>query len=78
MLTFSSFRPLIRANFLPRSTLRTICVTPITYTKQLPPRLVINENDIEEAFLKGSGPGGQKIVKTALLANQGIDQLTVC
>ncbi|MCJ1268985.1 hypothetical protein MMC22_008873 [Lobaria immixta] len=31
----------------------------------MPPRLVINEADIEEAFLKGSGPGGQKINKTA-------------
>lgn len=29
---------------------------------RMPPRLVINEADIEEAFLKGSGPGGQKIV----------------
>lgn len=30
---------------------------------QLPPRLVIREQDIEEQFLKGSGPGGQKIVR---------------
>lgn len=28
----------------------------------MPPRLVLKEEDIEEAFLKGSGPGGQKIV----------------
>lgn len=37
---------------------------------RMPPRLVIDEADIEEAFLKGSGPGGQKIVgifKTRLL-----------
>ncbi|KAL2039174.1 hypothetical protein N7G274_008223 [Stereocaulon virgatum] len=34
-------------------------------TAQLPPRLVIREEDIEEAFLKGSGPGGQKINKTS-------------
>ncbi|KAL8811220.1 MAG: hypothetical protein Q9223_001063 [Gallowayella weberi] len=32
---------------------------------QLPPRIVINEDDIEESFLKGSGPGGQKINKTS-------------
>ncbi|KAL9137388.1 MAG: hypothetical protein Q9175_001403 [Cornicularia normoerica] len=32
---------------------------------QMPPRLVLKEEDIEEAFLKGSGPGGQKINKTA-------------
>lgn len=29
---------------------------------QMPPRLVLNEEDLEEAYLKGSGPGGQKIV----------------
>ena len=28
----------------------------------LPPRMVINEEDLEEKYLKGSGPGGQKIV----------------
>jgi hypothetical protein len=32
-------------------------------TAQFPPRMVIKEDDIEEAFLKGSGPGGQKIVR---------------
>lgn len=31
----------------------------------MPPRLVLKEEDIEEAFLKGSGPGGQKINKTS-------------
>lgn len=30
--------------------------------KPLPPRPTINENDITETFLRGSGPGGQKIV----------------
>lgn len=30
--------------------------------KELPP---LNENDLEETFVKGSGPGGQKINKTA-------------
>ncbi|KAF2810582.1 uncharacterized protein BDZ99DRAFT_347894, partial [Mytilinidion resinicola] len=34
-------------------------------SKPLPPRLVIPENDIIENFLKGSGPGGQKINKTS-------------
>lgn len=29
---------------------------------KMPPRLLLKEEDIEEAFLKGSGPGGQKIV----------------
>ncbi|KAI9822273.1 MAG: hypothetical protein M1832_003096 [Thelocarpon impressellum] len=32
---------------------------------QFPPRLVIPESDILETFLKGSGPGGQKINKTS-------------
>ncbi|KAL6719614.1 hypothetical protein ACLMJK_001535 [Lecanora helva] len=31
---------------------------------QLPPRPTIKEEDLEEAFLKGSGPGGQKVNKT--------------
>jgi hypothetical protein len=30
--------------------------------KQLPPRPKVNESEITEVFLKGSGPGGQKIV----------------
>lgn len=34
-----------------------------TLAAQLPPRIVIPEDDIEESFLKGSGPGGQKIVR---------------
>ncbi|KAL8771320.1 MAG: hypothetical protein Q9209_003225 [Squamulea sp. 1 TL-2023] len=32
---------------------------------QFAPRIVIPEDDIEESFLKGSGPGGQKINKTS-------------
>ncbi|KAK0512572.1 hypothetical protein JMJ35_004589 [Cladonia borealis] len=37
----------------------------VTAATQLPRRLTVNEKDIEEAFLKGSGPGGQKINKTS-------------
>ena len=41
---------------------------------RMPPRLVINEAEIDEKFLKGSGPGGQKIVRlskqTSSLARQ--------
>ena len=36
----------------------------VTHAKQLPPRPTIKESDIEESFLKGSGPGGQKIVRS--------------
>ena len=32
--------------------------------KSLPPRLVLKEEDIQEAFVHGSGPGGQKIVSS--------------
>ncbi|KAJ8115697.1 hypothetical protein OPT61_g2726 [Boeremia exigua] len=34
-------------------------------SSQLPPRRVIPESEIIENFLKGSGPGGQKINKTS-------------
>ena len=34
--------------------------------KQMPPRPKIPEEDLQEAFLKGSGPGGQKIVSTPI------------
>lgn len=30
--------------------------------KQMPPRPKIDESDVTGAYLKGSGPGGQKIV----------------
>ncbi|KAH0543375.1 hypothetical protein FGG08_002331 [Glutinoglossum americanum] len=33
--------------------------------KQMPPRPAVSEESIEESFLKGSGPGGQKINKTS-------------
>lgn len=36
----------------------------IRISKQLPPRPRVDEADIEEAFVKGSGPGGQKIVRS--------------
>ena len=39
--------------------------TPPALSKQLPPRRVIPESEIIENFLKGSGPGGQKINKTS-------------
>ncbi|KAF2463625.1 uncharacterized protein BDR25DRAFT_307657 [Lindgomyces ingoldianus] len=39
--------------------------TGLSQTKQLPPRRVILDSEVEENFLKGSGPGGQKINKTS-------------
>ncbi|KAJ4316839.1 hypothetical protein N0V94_005252 [Neodidymelliopsis sp. IMI 364377] len=37
----------------------------ILHDKPLPPRRIIPESEIIENFLKGSGPGGQKINKTS-------------
>lgn len=39
--------------------------TPTILSKALPPRPVLLESDLIENFLKGSGPGGQKINKTS-------------
>ncbi|OGE51101.1 hypothetical protein PENARI_c014G11446 [Penicillium arizonense] len=38
--------------------------TPTTPAKNLPPRLKINDADLTISYLKGTGPGGQKINKT--------------
>lgn len=38
---------------------------PALLSKALPPRPVLLESDLIENFLKGSGPGGQKINKTS-------------
>lgn len=47
-------------------TLRAFFSTTISLSqKPLPPRPTILETDITEAFLKGTGPGGQKINKTS-------------
>ncbi|KAI5245857.1 hypothetical protein E4T43_02954 [Aureobasidium subglaciale] len=45
--------------------IRTFTTTPTLPQKPLPPRPTILESDITEAFLKGTGPGGQKINKTS-------------
>ncbi|MCJ1472800.1 hypothetical protein MMC13_001449 [Lambiella insularis] len=46
---------------------RLLFTTGATQSKalQLPPRPSVSEAEIQEAFLKGSGPGGQKINKTS-------------
>ncbi|KAL1601607.1 hypothetical protein SLS60_006522 [Paraconiothyrium brasiliense] len=48
-----------------RTLTRPFTTAPILAAKQLPPRRVILDSEIEENFLKGSGPGGQKINKTS-------------
>ena len=51
---------------------RDLSTSYVAAAAQLPPRIVVNEKDIEEAFLKGSGPGGQKIVRyISKLVSQG-------
>ncbi|EAW08702.1 peptide chain release factor family protein [Aspergillus clavatus NRRL 1] len=44
--------------------LRLFSLTPYLPEKQLPPRLKINDADLTISYLKGTGPGGQKINKT--------------
>ena len=59
------FRSSRTASHLIRSSLlatRNFTSGKATVAAQLPPRPVVKEEDLEEAFLKGSGPGGQKIV----------------
>ncbi|KAJ5173802.1 uncharacterized protein N7500_001733 [Penicillium coprophilum] len=46
------------------SPVRLFSQTPTVPAKALPPRLKINDADISIAYLKGTGPGGQKINKT--------------
>ncbi|THW61892.1 hypothetical protein D6C86_00455 [Aureobasidium pullulans] len=61
---FLSARPIPAARL---SAFRACCFTTTTPLPQkpLPPRPTIEESDITEAFLKGTGPGGQKINKTS-------------
>jgi hypothetical protein len=41
---------------------RSISASPFLSNKPLPPRLKLDDADITLSYLKGSGPGGQKIV----------------
>jgi protein subunit release factor B len=56
-------RPLLRIP--PSLHHRPFTTTPNLPAKPLPPRLTIPETHLIENFLKGSGPGGQKINKTS-------------
>ena len=55
----------IVARAVHNESLRTFSTKCALLEKPLPPRIVIPETDITESFLKGSGPGGQKINKTS-------------
>jgi len=63
MILFKGFQAasaLVRPTFLVAR--RSFTCSNIVAAAHLPPRIIVKETDIEEAFLKGSGPGGQKIV----------------
>ena len=47
------------------SATRAFTVSTATHEKALPPRRKINDNEVSESFLRGTGPGGQKINKTS-------------
>ncbi len=57
----------IRSNWHSKCQLqyRSFATTPTLSEKPLPPRRAILDDEITESFLKGSGPGGQKINKTS-------------
>ncbi|KAI9842086.1 MAG: hypothetical protein M1838_003270 [Thelocarpon superellum] len=55
-MVLSQHRPAFLPSLRPQQQRRTI---------QLPPRRAIADHEITETFLKGSGPGGQKINKTS-------------
>ncbi|RDW83887.1 peptide chain release factor family protein [Aspergillus mulundensis] len=59
-----AFAPL-RISAIPSHSLkRTISASPLLAEKPLPPRIKLDDADITLAYLKGTGPGGQKINKT--------------
>lgn len=45
--------------------IRAFCLSTPTLEKALPPRRKITDDEITETFLRGTGPGGQKINKTS-------------
>ncbi|KAK8200102.1 peptidyl-tRNA hydrolase domain-containing protein [Phyllosticta capitalensis] len=55
----------MRSNLSLQASTRAWSAAAVLCGKPLPPRIQISEDDIEERFLKGSGPGGQKINKTS-------------
>lgn len=63
LLRLANVRPTLHLLWL--FSRRPFISTPATLSKQLPPRRQILDSEIEENFLKGSGPGGQKINKTS-------------
>lgn len=48
----------------PSYALKAFTTSAVVAAKPLPPRKTIDENDLQETFIRGWGPGGQKIVCT--------------
>ncbi|KAL4999093.1 RF-1 domain-containing protein [Aspergillus recurvatus] len=59
-----AFAPLHISAIPSLSLQRTISASPHLADKALPPRIKLDDADITIAYLKGTGPGGQKINKT--------------
>ncbi|GKZ30821.1 hypothetical protein AbraIFM66950_010411 [Aspergillus brasiliensis] len=56
-------RPFLITNYLPTPKFFTLSALSLA-NKALPPRLKIEDADVTISYLKGTGPGGQKINKT--------------
>ncbi|OOF91170.1 hypothetical protein ASPCADRAFT_134572 [Aspergillus carbonarius ITEM 5010] len=56
-------RPFLTSNYPPHPRLFTLSALSLA-NKALPPRLKIQDADVTISYLKGTGPGGQKINKT--------------
>ena len=54
-------RPFLTSNYPPHPRLFTLSALSLA-NKALPPRLKIQDADVTISYLKGTGPGGQKIV----------------
>ncbi|KAG0135953.1 hypothetical protein HOY82DRAFT_551173 [Tuber indicum] len=52
--------PLLHPPRIPVCQIRAISLTATNFGKPMPPRPSVKEEEVEESFLKGSGPGGQK------------------
>lgn len=58
-----NYRPLGHNSTVPRHAFHTFC-SSLSKGTNLPPRPKLPDHEIKETYLKGSGPGGQKINKT--------------
>lgn len=74
----SSFTPARRTITTNMVFQRTLCTSPHLQKKQMPRRPVLDENDVTGSYLKGSGPGGQKIVSVFFSINFNCTKIEGC